>query len=116
MRVQEIATHTGVTRQQVWNCVRTYLATRTERALRPTPSPGRPRVTDGTDAARLLEVLESDPQALGYHATGWTVPMLQHQLFGEGLSLSQRTLRRLLHRLGYRWKRPRYVLARQDPR
>ena len=27
----------------------------------------------------------------------------------------ERTVRRALHRLGYRWKRPRYVLGRPDP-
>lgn len=116
VQVQQVADHTGVTRQQVWNWVRTYLDTRQERALRPTPSPGRPRVTDGTHAAQLIEGIESDPQPLGYHATSWTVPMLQHYLAEEDLPLSQRTLRRLLHQLGYCWKRPRYVLARRDPR
>ncbi len=27
----------------------------------------------------------------------------------------ERTVRRTLHRLGWRWKRPKYVLGRPDP-
>ena len=32
-----------------------------------------------------------------------------------GRDLGGRTVRRSLHRLGYRWKRPQYVLGRPDP-
>ena len=35
--------------------------------------------------------------------------------FKAGYAPSDKTLRRCLHRLGYRWKRPRYVLGRPDP-
>lgn len=63
----------------------------------------------------LEEVLATDPQARGYHATGWTVALLQAELGAAGYRLSERTLRRTLHRLGYRWKRPKFVLGRPDP-
>ena len=68
-------------------------------------------------AEQLLETLleEDNPQALGYAATNWTAPLLRTELSKQGWSASERTLRRTLHRLGYRWKRPKFVLGRPDP-
>jgi transposase len=63
----------------------------------------------------LEQVLADDPQAHGYAATDWTVPLLRTELARRSSDLSERTLRRTLHRLGYRWKRPKYVLGRPDP-
>ena len=64
-------------------------------------------------------LLASDPQAPGLLATGWTVPLLvpllQTQLAHAGSAVSEHTLRRALHRLGGRWKRPRHQLGRPDP-
>ena len=70
---------------------------------------------DGGGEALLTNRLGEDPQAHGYHATGWTVPQLQTELAAAGYPVSERTIRRTLHRLGYRWKRPQYVLDRPDP-
>jgi hypothetical protein len=50
------------------------------------------------------------PQDLGYPSVEWTVPLLQEHLRDHGGSLSDETIRRRLRRLGYVWKRPRYVL------
>jgi transposase len=55
------------------------------------------------------------PERFGYHANCWTIPLLQDQLrknLDEEYSAS--TVRRGLQRLGYVWKRPRYVLM-ADP-
>jgi transposase len=60
-------------------------------------------------------VLAADLQAHGYAATDWTVPLLRTELLRRGYALSERTLRRTLHRLGFRWKRPTYVPGRPDP-
>ena len=65
--------------------------------------------------ARLVGLLEEDPQARGHQATGWTVPLLRTELARGGYVVGERTIRRALPRLGYRWKRPRYVLGRPDP-
>jgi transposase len=55
------------------------------------------------------------PERCGYHATHWTVPLLQDQVrLNLGIQCSQVTIWRCLHRLGYVWKRPRYVLV-PDP-
>jgi len=78
--------------------------------------PGAERRLDRA-AERLLEALleEGDPQAHGYAATNWTAPLLRTELAQQGWPASERTLRRTLHRLGYRWKRPKFVLGRPDP-
>jgi transposase len=66
-------------------------------------------------AGVLTALLESDPQARGHRATGWTVPLLRTELAAAGCTVAPKTIRRALHRLGYRWKRPQYVLGRPDP-
>lgn len=70
---------------------------------------------DATGEEALVGLLETDPQIRGQQATAWTVPLLHGELVRLGYQLSHRTVRRALHRLGYRWKRPRYVLGRPDP-
>ncbi len=65
--------------------------------------------------AVLTGLLREEPQAHGHQATGWTVPLLRTELAAAGYQVASRTIRRALHRLGYRWKRPRYVLGRPDP-
>jgi len=53
---------------------------------------------------------------LGYNSTGWTVALLADHLRQKyGRCPSLRTLRRRMHELGLRWKRPRYVYAIKDP-
>ena len=60
--------------------------------------------------------MDQPPDHFGYPATGWTVPLLQSHLAHWALTdLSDATLRRQFHALGYVWKRPRYVLD-PDPR
>lgn len=77
--------------------------------------PGAVRRLDAAGEQRLTGLLTSDPQAAGYAATGWTVPLLQTELAKGGWHASGRTIRRTLHRLGWVWKRPRFVLGRPDP-
>ena len=79
------------------------------------PHPGVPRRLDSTGEALLGRLLASDPQAHGHRATGWTVALLGTELATAGYVVSARTVRRAVHRLGYRWKRPQYVLGRPDP-
>ena len=76
---------------------------------------GRPARLAGAGEAALARLLRADPQAHGRHATGWTVPMLQDELAAAGHAVGTRTIRRALHRLGWRWKRPKYVFGRPDP-
>jgi transposase len=75
----------------------------------------RPRCLDGSAEQTVEPLLASDPQREGEQSTGWTVALLRTHLAQAGYTLSARTLRRTLHRLGWRWKRPRYQLGRPDP-
>jgi transposase len=79
------------------------------------PHPGRTRRLDAAADAHLQALLGSDPQTHGHHTTGWTVPLLLSALAAGGWVVHEHTLRRTLKRLGYRWKRPQYVLGRPDP-
>jgi transposase len=83
--------------------------------LREGPHRGVARRLDAAGEARLAALLEQDPQARGHQATGWTVPLLRTELAAAGYHLSERTVRRSLHRRDYRWKRPKFVLGRPDP-
>lgn len=75
---------------------------------------GRAKLGAGGEAA-VAALLEEDPQTRGHQATGWTVPLLRTELATAGYRVGERTIRRALRRLDYRWKRPRYVLGRPDP-
>jgi transposase len=79
------------------------------------PHAGRARRLDVNAAAEVDRLLGEDPQTHGYAATDWTIPLLHTELGQRGYAASAHTLRRTLHRLGYRWKRPKYVLGRPDP-
>ncbi len=65
--------------------------------------------------ALLTALLRDDPQAHGHHATGWTTPLLHGEARRAGHQVSEHTVRRAVRRLGWRWKRPKYVLGRPDP-
>jgi transposase len=75
---------------------------------------GRSRRVDAEGLRQLEALLARDPQELGEQATAWTVSLLLTHLSQVGYDLSEHTLRRTLHRLGWRWKRSRYELGRPD--
>jgi hypothetical protein len=64
----------------------------------------------------LEALLSHRPEYLGYSRTSWTVPLLRAHLGrASGEWFHENTVRARLLALGYRWKRPRYVLT-PDPR
>ena len=76
------------------------------------PRPGRPRVGGGGIDPRIAQVIDTDPQDLGYNSTVWTAPLLVRYLRDHyDIKVSRRTVSRAIARLGIRWKRPRYQLA-----
>ena len=76
------------------------------------PRSGRPPAAAGLTDARLAREFEKDPQALGYRATAWTVPLLAAHLGRRcGCPVTRRTLRRRMRGLGLTWKRPRHVFG-----
>ncbi len=79
------------------------------------PHVGRTRRINSEAETLLEHLLSEEPQAHGYTATDWTTPLVRTELAQQGVEASEHTLRRTLHRLGYRWKRPKYLLGRPDP-
>src|SRR5215213_7253188 len=107
--VAEAARRCRVNRSSVHRWLVQYKAEHEATALIDRPRSGRPRLHHTLTPRRLAAALARDPRRCGYQATGWTVPLLAHDLAAKGLAVSPRTLRRRLHEAGYRWKRPRYV-------
>lgn len=80
--------------------------------LQDAPRSGRPPTASGVIEPLIDAVIDQDPRALGYHATGWTVPLLQHYLHAvHQIEISATSIGRAIDRLDLRWKRPRHQLA-----
>ena len=61
-------------------------------------------------------LLERTPKDQGYLSTRWTSKLLAKEVQRlTGIEVHPSTLRRLLPKLGYRWKRARPTLHRRDP-
>jgi transposase len=76
------------------------------------PRPGRPVV--GTEAVRaeVEKLLATDPQELGYAFTVWNAPRLLAYLEQErGITMHENTLRNLLAKMAYAYRRPKHDLA-----
>ena len=115
MSVQQVAQRLGCTETSVYNWSAAYRQEGVA-GVQEGSHPGAARRLDAAGEAMLTALLtENDPQAHGYQATGWTVPLLQSDLAARGYRASAATIRRTLHRLGWRWKRPKFVLGRPDP-
>jgi transposase len=113
--VSEIAELLGVSCQSVYNWIARFREHRHVAALSDAPHPGRPARAGHAMELLLRTLMMLSPERFGYHATHWTVPLLRDQLWQNvGQKYSDDTIRRCLHRLGYVWKRPRYVLM-PDP-
>jgi len=80
------------------------------------PRAGRPpKVTDEVKKT-LEETLDDPPTQQGYTFTVWTVALLREHIERElDVQVCQDTIRRTLHQLGFRWRRPRWAVEREDP-
>jgi transposase len=107
----DIADMLGVTRQSVHNWAADFAAEPDPAVLRDDPRSGRPPLLDERAECLLPSLMGRSPRDFGYPHADWTVPLLQQEL-ERGLELrpADETVRRWLRRLGYVWKRPRYVL------
>jgi len=111
----QVADCLGVTRQTVHNWMARSRHGNIPVCLADQARPGRPRPLDGEGVDFLQKALLEPPADWGYCSGDWTVSLLQgHLRHYLGLVVSTETVRRELHRLGYAWKRPRYVLQ-PDP-
>jgi transposase len=65
----------------------------------------------------LLQLLDETPKAYGYLRSRWSSELLALVLArNHGIRVHPSTLRRLLPRLDYVWRRARPILNRRDPR
>jgi transposase len=80
------------------------------------PRPGRPPKIDAEAEQCLQTALERTPETYGYPATIWTTPLLRDLLrCRRAISVCADTVRRALHALDYRWRRPRWAIQHTDP-
>jgi transposase len=113
--VADVADLLGVSRQSVYNWADGYRASADPDTLRDRYGVGRPSSWTAELRGLLRAALPHRPERLGYAGVNWTVPLLREYLGDSGgLRLSDDTIRRHLDRLGYVWKRSRYVLP-PDP-
>ena len=109
--VAEIASVLNIQRQSVYNWIAIYTQTHNPVRLRDAARPGRPPSWTAQTQRLLADLIAVSPDQLGYLAVNWTVPLLQDHFDREySARFSDDTIRRALHRLGYVWKRYRYVL------
>jgi transposase len=77
---------------------------------------GRPAKITKEFLKRLLELVESDPRELQYPFSTWTTEVLALALKEQtGLTVSERCVRRALHREGYSVQRPIHSVSSPDP-
>lgn len=114
--VSEAARRARVDRSTLHRWLGLYRRRRDPADLADAPRAGRPAVAAVLTDSAVATLLARDPRREGFAATSWTVPLLTTYLARHsGQPVSARTLRRRLHALGYRWKRPRYVYTGEEP-
>lgn len=80
------------------------------------PRSGRPRKVDEAVNETIDETMSEPPTEQGYNFTFWTVPLLtEHLQQVKEKSFCTETIRTALHALGFRWRRPRWAVEREDP-
>jgi transposase len=115
--VEQVAELLHISRQTVYNWTERFeqrqgLDLRSR--LADAPRPGRPPTALGVIDPLIAEVIDGDPRDLGYHSTVWTAPLLCEYLKQvHGIAVSRKSVSSAIARLGIRWKRPRYQLARR---
>jgi transposase len=112
--ITEIAVRLGVSRQTVHNWITSFSVRSgpVSERLADAERSGRPATAQGVLDPLIAELIDGDPRDWGYAATAWTAPLLQRHLAEQHQRVvSVISVRRVIHRLRRRWKRPRYRLA-----
>ena len=78
--------------------------------------PGRPGALDEATVRAVGKDLRGEPQTFGYTQNLWDGKLLSHHLAKKyGAQLGVRQCQRLFHRLGFRRRKPRPLIAKADP-
>lgn len=116
--VAQVADRLNMSRQAIYDLIGRYHSRRNRRVDE--------RVYDGSRVGRPPEklapsleiikpLLSQDPRRYGYREVVWTVPSLCREVEKQAkVKVSHQTMRRTLHFLRYRYKRPRYVSSRRS--
>jgi transposase len=109
--VSDVARMLRVSRGVVYNWLTLYTESRDPASLVDRPRSGRPSFWSDETEAILRDALGQPPDALGYLAVNWTVPLLRAHIEKQtGCKPSDDTVRRQLHKLNYPWKSAQQVL------
>ena len=80
-------------------------------ALRPIKPPGRPTRATPAFLREMKRALKTNPQKLGYGFSTWSaVRLTEHLAKVTGIRFSDDQLRRLLHKHGFSFHRPKHTL------
>jgi len=108
---EEVAKMQAVSIPTVYSCVKRWREGGLE-GLATKPRSGRPAKADEAYEQLVAEVVEKEPEELGYNFTVWTIDRLRLHLAKEtGIELSESRFRALLKAKGYRYRRPKYDLG-----
>lgn len=116
--VSAVARNWQVARNTIYNWIERFQERSGSLAERLSDADRSGRPDDLIQSLRQLlpDLLPQKPSEFGYRHAEWTVELLQaHLREKHQLEASDRTIREALHNVGYRWKRPRYVLRRRAP-
>lgn len=114
--VAEAAETVGLSRPCVHRWLNCYLEGRRQCTFRDAGRSGRPLSELPIEDDQLIALIKQSPIEHGYMSTAWTVQLLREYLRQcHDVSIGHDALRERLHRLGLRWKRPRYVFTEPDP-
>jgi transposase len=80
------------------------------------PRSGRPPQLDAAAREQVEQLLEQGPAEGDRPCSGWTLPHLRTVLLGVvNRTFCAETLRRTVHALDFRWRRPRLWAYKEDP-
>lgn len=112
--IDQLTTICGADERSIRNWLDAYEAEGLQ-GLEEAPRSGRPRQTTSEQDQTIAQTVEQSPTRAGCLRTVWTVLSLGAHLVGKGIHIGPDTLRRRLHELQFRWRRPRLAILRRDP-
>jgi transposase len=114
--IPQIARISGSSERAVYQWVAWYARDHQVEILYERPRSGRPPVARRITDARIRREIVKNPDRLGYNSLEWTAPLLARHLSSlYDCTISAATLRRRMHRMDLRWKRPRHAFTGKDP-